>query len=534
MAVASTTTFANIKVYFVPSYSHILMLIIKSPQFFRAMSYSANILKGLKNPELLKTEGFINGEWTNGQSNDTFVVNNPALGLGEHAKVASVPSMTAKDYEVAIQAANTCFDTFKNTTGRYRAGLLHKLYTLVMENKEDLAKIIVLENGKPYADALGEIVYSASFFQWFAEEAPRVGGDFMPSQNESARILTIKQPIGVCGILTPWNFPAAMIARKLGAATAAGCTSVIKPASETPLLALLMAYLAERAGFPKGSVNVLPSKRSGPIGKLICEHPMIKKVSFTGSTQVGRILMEQSASTLKKLSFELGGNAPFIVFEDADLDKAILGAMGSKFRSSGQTCVCANRIFVHELLYDEFAEKFVAKVKETVMGNGMEEGVTHGPVIHQKSAEKVRDHIEDACSKGAKILVGGRQRKDLGDLFHELTVLGDVTPAMDIFHEETFGPVAPLIKFRTFDEVIAMANDTEVGLAGYFFSRDVNTVFKAGFALNVGMIGVNTGAISEAALPFGGVNQSGFGREGSKYGIDDYVVIKSMVLGGLD
>ena len=504
-------------------------------RFYSTYDSSSKILSSLKNKDLIRTQGYINGQWVDSSDNSTFEVNNPALASRAGAKIADVSSMTTKDYDTAINSAQDAFSDFKKTTGRYRSDLLMNLYRLMQENQDDLAKLIVLENGKPYADAFGEVAYASSFFQWFAEEAPRVYGDIIPSALADSKILVMRQPIGVCGILTPWNFPAAMITRKLGAAAATGCTTVVKPASETPLSALALAYLAEQAGFPKGSVNVLPSSDAAGVGKLMCENPTIKKVSFTGSTNVGKLLMSQSSSTLKKLSMELGGNAPFIVFNDADIDKAVDGAIGSKFRSSGQTCICANRLFVHESIYDEFASKLTKKLSEIVkLGNGLADGTTHGPLIHGKSMNKVRSHIEDATSKGAKVLLGGNKREDLGVNFHELTVLGDVTQEMDIFNEETFGPVAPLIKFKSDEEVLSLANNTDVGLAGYFYSSNINRVFKVAEELQVGMIGANTGAISESALPFGGIKESGFGREGSKYGIDDYSVVKSVVLGGLD
>lgn len=504
-------------------------------RLYSTIESSKKVLGTLSNPNLVKTEAYINGKWVPSSSGETFTVTNPALYPNPESELATMQSMSEEDFNSAIESADIAFNKFKKTTGRYRSELLLKLYNLMISNKDDLAKLVVLENGKPYADALGEVNYAASFFQWFSEEAPRIYGDIIPSANGTNRILTFKQPIGVCGILTPWNFPLAMITRKLGAAIATGCTAVIKPASETPLSATALAFLAEEAGFPPGVINVLPSADASGLGKYLTEHPLIKKVSFTGSTPVGKILMNQSASTLKKLSFELGGNAPFIAFDDVDVDKAVSGAIASKFRSSGQTCVCANRIFVHEKIYDEFAKKFVDKLKnETVLGNPLASGVTHGPVIHDRSMKKVRQHIEDAVDKGATILLGGSKRPDLGENFHDLTVLGDATTEMLITQEETFGPVAPLIKFKTDDEVIKMANDTTVGLAGYFYANDVAKVFKIAEALNVGMLGVNTGAISEAALPFGGVGESGFGREGSKFGVEDYLVIKSAVLGGIE
>lgn len=514
--------------------SSIRLLSLKLANFPKSYStYKAlQVLQNLKNPELLKTGGFINGEWIT--SKNTFEVTDPALYPKPESKLADVSSFSVSDYNIAIEAASESFYEFRKTTGRYRAELLSNLYRLMKENQDDLAKIIVLENGKPYADAFGEITYAASFFQWFSEESARVNGDIIPSANATSKILALRQPIGPCGIITPWNFPSAMITRKLGAAVAAGCTTVIKPASETPLSALALAHLSEKAGFPKGVVNVLPSATSAEVGKILCEHPLIKKVSSTGSTGVGKLLMAQSSSTLKKLSFELGGNAPFIVFEDADLDKAVDGAIASKFRSSGQTCICANRLFIHDSLYDEFVKKFVDKLSKTTLGFGLDEKTTHGPVIHEKSMSKVRSHIENAVEKGAKLLLGGKRREDIGENFHELTVLGDVTPKMKIFHEETFGPVAPLTRFSSDEEALSLANDTEVGLAGYFYSSDISRIFKVAENLEVGMIGVNTGAISEAAMPFGGVKESGFGREGSKFGIEDYTIVKSVVLGGLD
>lgn len=494
---------------------------------FNSTFSSAKVLAALSNPNLVKTEGHINGEWVS--THDKFAVKNPGVD-GDF--VAQVSSLSLEDAERAIGIAKREFNKFKKTTPRYRSLLLSNLNKLMLDNQQDLAKLIVLENGKPYADALGEVKYAASFFEWFAEEAPRVYGDIISSANPANKILTLKQPVGVCGILTPWNFPSAMITRKLGAAVAAGCTTVIKPASETPLSALALAHLAQEAGFPDGVVNVIPSNHTAEMGQLITTHPLISKVSFTGSTRVGSLLMGQLAPTLKKLSMELGGNAPFIVFEDADIDKAVDGAIVSKFRSSGQTCVCANRLYVHESIYSEFTTKLTQRLVDTVrLGHGLDEAVTHGPLIHENSMKKVTSHIEDAVSKGAQVLMGGGPRPDLGANYHELTILGNVTSDMEIVHEETFGPVAPIIKFSTEEEVVAAANDTEFGLAGYFFSKDISRVFRVAQELNTGMIGVNTGAISEAALPFGGVKLSGFGREGSKYGIEDYMITKSVVLG---
>lgn len=493
---------------------------------------SSSLLKNLKNPDLFKTQGLINGEWVT--ANNTFTVNDPGLSEGAESTLATVSCFHTSDYNEAIVAADTAYRSFRKTSARERGELLQRMYDQIMTNKDDLAKIITLENGKPYADAQGEVKYAASFFKWFSEQAPHITGDIIESSMSGTKILALRQPIGVCGIITPWNFPAAMIARKWAAAVAVGCSTVIKPASETPLTALAMGHLAQEAGFPKGVVNILPSERSSDAGKAICEHKLVKKITFTGSTNVGKILMKQASTTLKKCSFELGGNAPFIVFEDAPVDKAVAGVLASKFRSSGQTCVCANRIFVHEKIYDEFSQALVQKIKEsTTLGHGLQEETTHGPLIHDKSLNKVKEHVKDATDHGAEILVGGHGRPDLGPNYHELTVLGNVTPDMKIFHEETFGPVCPLVKFSSEEEVIALANDTDVGLAGYFFTNDVKRIFKIAEELEVGMIGVNTGAISEASLPFGGIKESGFGREGSKFGFEDYTIVKSVVLGGL-
>jgi len=405
---------------------------------------------------------------------------------------------------------------------------------LMVENAEDIAKIITWENGKPFADAKGEVAYAANFFEWFSEEAPRIYGDNIPASIAGNRIITIKEPVGVCGLITPWNFPAAMITRKIGPALAAGCTVVAKSPGETPFTSLALAELAHRAGIPKGVVNIVSALVNTPeVGEVLTTSPIIKKVSFTGSTGVGKLLMKQSSSTLKKLSFELGGNAPFIVFDDADLDVAVAGAITSKFRSSGQTCVCANRIFVHSKIYDEFAQKFAAKVNDFVVGDGFTEGVTHGPVIHDRAITKVNAHIRDAEKKGAKVIQGGQKMPELGSNFFQPTVITGMTTDMALATEETFGPVAGLFKFDTEEEVIKIANSADVGLAGYFFSKDIQRVFRVAEALEVGMVGVNTGLISDAASPFGGVKESGFGREGSKYGISEYQTTKTITYGGM-
>ncbi|KAG7812558.1 hypothetical protein KL921_001790 [Ogataea angusta] len=485
---------------------------------------------GIKNAGLIKTGAYIGGQWHQ-FSDETFSVEDPATN--DHLlKVSNTPIRVV---EQAIRDADIAFKEFRRTTGRQRSLLLRKLYDLMIENGEDLAKICTLENGKPYADSLGELRYASSFFEWFSEEAPRINGDNIPSADPSRRIITYKQPIGPVGILTPWNFPIAMITRKLGAAFAAGCTAVIKPATETPLSALAIAVLIEKAGFPKGVVSIIPvdQERTKTVGQMFCESPLLKKISFTGSTGVGKILMTQSASTLKKLSFELGGNAPFIVFDDADVDLAVQGAIACKLRQSGQTCVCANRLYVQEGIYETFAKKLAGAVAQLKLGHGLEAGTTHGPLIHQRAVAKVRSHIEDAVSKGAKIIIGGKIEKSLGANFHQLTVLTDVPLNAVVTNEETFGPLVPLIKFSTEEEVIDLANDTEYGLAGYFFSKDYAKVFRVSEQLNSGMVGANTGAMTEAALPFGGIGWSGFGREGSKYGVDDYVILKSVVIGNI-
>ncbi|KAI9171722.1 Glutarate-semialdehyde dehydrogenase [Paramyrothecium foliicola] len=443
--------------------------------------------------------------------------------------IGNCAEFDAQDTEVAIDAAADAFSSFRTTTGRERSKLLRKWYDLMVENSEDIAKLITLENGKPFADAKGEVTYAANFFEWFSEEAPRVYGDTIPSSIPGNRIVTLKEPVGVCGLITPWNFPAAMITRKIGPALAAGCTVVCKAPGETPYTSLALAELAHRAGIPKGVVNVVTSLENTPeVGKILTTSPIIKKVSFTGSTNVGKLLMQQSSGTLKKLSLELGGNAPFIVFDDADVDAAVAGAIASKFRSSGQTCVCANRIYVQEGIYDEFVQKFADKVKGFKVGKGFDEGTTHGPLIHERAVAKAQSHIDDAQKKGGKVLVGGQKLPDLGSNFLAPTVIRDMTGDMALASEETFGPVAGLFPFKTEKEVVDLANRAEVGLAGYFFSRDVERIYRVAESLEVGMVGVNTGLISDAAAPFGGVKESGFGREGSKYGISEYQIVKTI------
>lgn len=486
----------------------------------------------LNDPSLLKQNvNYINGQFVPAISGKTFKVTDPSTG----ELVGTSAEADVDDTQSAIEAAAEAFKTFRKQTGRERAKLLRKWFDLMNENADDIAKLITWENGKPIADAKGETAYAANFFEWFSEEAPRTYGDTIPSSLAANRVWTVKEPVGVCGLITPWNFPAAMITRKIGPALAAGCTVVCKAPHETPFTALALAELAHRAGVPKGVVNIIASLENTPaVGKALTTSPVVKKVSFTGSTGVGKLLMSQSSSTLKKLSLELGGNAPFIVFDDADLDAAVAGAIASKFRSSGQTCVCANRIYVQRGIYDDFVARFVEQVKSFKVGNGFAEGVTHGPLIHDRAVTKVRSHVDDAVSKGAKVLVGGQAMPDLGDNFFQPTVLRDMTVDMAVATEETFGPLAGLFPFDTEADVVSMANKSEVGLAGYFYSRDLERVYRVAESLEVGMVGVNTGIISDVASPFGGVKESGFGREGSKYGIAEYQVTKMITFGGMN
>ncbi|OJJ44609.1 hypothetical protein ASPZODRAFT_698498 [Penicilliopsis zonata CBS 506.65] len=486
----------------------------------------------LKDSSLFIEKAFVNGEFVTAQSGETFEVHDPASGK----LIGTCPEFTAADTEKAIQAAKEALPEFRRTLGRERARMLRRWYQLMVDNAEDLATLITWENGKPLADAKGEVTYAANFFEWFSEEAPRVYGDTIPSSVAGNRVMTIKEPVGVCGLITPWNFPAAMITRKVAPALAAGCTVVVKSPGETPFTANALAELARRAGIPKGVVNIVTaSKNVAEVGEAITTHEDVRKVSFTGSTNVGRLLMKQAASTIKKVSWELGGNAPFIVFDDVDdLDAAVAGAIASKFRSSGQTCVCANRIYVQRGVYDEFAARFVEKVKEFKLGAGFTEGITHGPVIHSRAVDKVHSHVQDAASKGAAVAVGGNKAPHLGANFYEPTVLTGMTRDMQLASEETFGPVAGLFPFDTEKEVVELANAAEVGLAGYFFSGNIRRIFRVAEALEVGMVGVNTGLISDVASPFGGVKQSGFGREGSKYGIDEFLTIKTVTFGGMN
>ncbi|KAI0473698.1 Aldehyde/histidinol dehydrogenase [Xylariaceae sp. FL0804] len=492
---------------------------------------ASNMAPKLKDPSLFKTDvAYVNGEWVKAASGRTFEVHDPATG----ELIGTCPEFDAKDTEGAIAAAAAALPEFRRQTGRQRARLLRAWYDLMMENADDLATLITLENGKPFPDAKGEVSYAAGFFEWFSEEAPRAYGDHIQASLPGNRVVTVREPRGVCGLITPWNFPAAMITRKIGPALAAGCTAVCKSPGETPFTSLALAELAHRAGIPKGVVNVVTTLNNTPeVGETICTHPTVAKVSFTGSTGVGKLLMKQCSSTLKVMSMELGGNAPFIVFDDADLDVAVASAIACKFRSSGQTCVCANRIYVQEGIYDEFAKKFAEKVKGFKVGNGFQEGTTHGPLIHDRAVSKVDAHVRDAERKGGKVLVGGQALPDAGPNFYQPTVITDMKNDMAIASEETFGPVAGLFRFATEREVVDLANAAEVGLAGYFFSRDLERVTRVAEALQVGMVGVNTGIISDPAAPFGGVKQSGFGREGSKYGIEEYQIIKTITYGGM-
>ncbi len=481
----------------------------------------------LKDPKLFREQCYLDGAWIPADSKKTFAVDNPATG----ETVGSVPDMGVAETKRAIEAADKAWPAWRAKTAKERSAILRKWFDLMMANQEDLALILTTEQGKPLAESKGEIAYGASFVEWFAEEAKRVYGDVIPQHQADKRILVLKQPIGVSAMITPWNFPNAMITRKAAPALAAGCTVVIKPAEQTPFSALAMAELAERAGIPKGVFNVITGD-APTIGKEMCANPTVRKLSFTGSTEVGRILMRQSADTIKKLSLELGGNAPFIVFDDADLDAAVDGAIASKYRNAGQTCVCANRIYVQDEVYDAFAAKLADKVKSFTVGAGTESGVIIGPLIDQQGMRKVEEHVADATAKGAKVILGGK-RHSRGGLFFEPTILTGVTQAMRVSNEETFGPVAPLYRFKTDDEAIAMANATEFGLAGYFYSRDIGRVFRAAEQMETGMVCVNSGILSTEVAPFGGVKQSGLGREGSKYGIEEYLEVKYLMLAGI-
>ena len=490
------------------------------------MDKSTTPLTALNDPSLLKTDALIGGVWVS--ATQRFAVDDPATG----STLAEVANLGATEAEAAIAAANRAWPAWRSKTAKERAAILMTWFRLLHQHADDLARIMTAEQGKPLAEAKGEVAYGASFVEWFAEEAKRVYGETVPTTDANKRYLVIKQPVGVCAAITPWNFPIAMITRKVAPALAAGCTVVIKPAEQTPLSALAVAELAQRAGMPPGVLNVITadSEQSIAIGNVLCASDAVRHLSFTGSTEVGRILMRQCAPTVKRLSLELGGNAPFIVFDDADIDSAVEGALVSKYRNAGQTCVCANRLYVQDGVYDAFVEKLAAKVRSIKVGNGFEAGVTQGPMIDANAIAKIESHVADALAKGARLLVGGHR---MDGQFFEPTVLADTTADMLCAREETFGPVAPVFRFHTEAEAIAAANATEFGLASYFYSRDIGRIFRVGEALEYGMVGVNTGLISTAEVPFGGVKQSGLGREGSHHGIDDYVEIKYLCLGDI-
>ena len=490
------------------------------------MDMKTSPLALLKDPSLLKTDALINGLWVKGPS--TFEVSDPATGL----KLAEVANLGAAQAEQAIAAANAAWPAWRSKTAKERSILLRKWFDLLIANTEDLARLMTAENGKPLAESRGEVAYGASFVEWFAEEAKRINGETLPQFDNNRRLLVQRQSIGVCAAITPWNFPLAMITRKVAPAIAAGCPVIIKPAEQTPLTALAAAELALRAGIPAGVINIVTADagNSIAIGKVLCASDTVRHISFTGSTEVGRILMAQSAPTVKKMSLELGGNAPFIVFDDADIDSAVEGAFASKYRNAGQTCVCSNRIYVQESVYEAFVQKFAAKVKTAKVGNGFEDGVNQGPLIEPSAVDKVERHVKDAIAKGARVLTGGQR---LQGQFFEPTVVADATADMVCASEETFGPFAPIFKFKTEQEAIDAANNTIFGLASYFYSRDVGRIFRVSEALEYGMVGINVGVLATEHVPFGGVKQSGLGREGSHHGIDDYLEIKYLCLGDI-
>lgn len=480
----------------------------------------------LKDSSLLRREAFVNGEWLTADSGKTFAVTNPATG----EILAQVADLGAEETQRAIAAAEAALPDWRSKTATSRAHTLRRWYDLILEHAEDLALLMTLEQGKPLAESRGEVRYGASFIEWFAEEGKRAYGDIIPPHQAGLRLLVTKQPVGVVAAITPWNFPNAMITRKVAPALAAGCTVVLKPSEETPLSALALVELAQRAGFPPGVLNIVTGLDAPSIGKALTDSPVVRKLSFTGSTEVGKLLMRQCAGTVKKISLELGGNAPFIVFNDADLDAAVEGAISSKYRNAGQTCVCANRIFVQSAVYEDFLERFTAAVQKQKVGPGIEQGVNIGPLINGEALEKVTRLVGDAAQKGARLLTGGHAMQGT---FYEPTVLADVDSKMDIMHEEIFGPVAPVTRFDTEQEVIAMANDTPYGLAAYFYGRDIGRVFRVAEALDYGMVGVNTGLVATTVAPFGGMKESGIGREGSKYGLEEFLEVKYVCLGGI-
>ena len=493
------------------------------------MDMKTSPLALLNDPSLLKTDALINGKWVAGSNR--FDITDPATG----AVLANVANLGPAEAEQAIAAANAAWPAWKAKTAKERSIILRKWYDLLMANQDDLGRIMTAEQGKPLAEAKGEVAYGASFVEWFAEEAKRINGETLPQFDNTRRLMVLKQPIGVCAAITPWNFPLAMITRKVAPALAAGCPVIIKPAELTPLTALAAAELAMRAGIPPGVLNMITadSDNSIAVGKVLCASDVVRHISFTGSTEVGRILMAQSAPTVKKMSLELGGNAPFIVFEDADIDSAVEGAFASKYRNAGQTCVCTNRFYVQEGVYDEFVKKFAAKVQTAKVGNGFEDGVNQGPLIEEAALVKVQRHVDDAVAKGGRVLVGGKRLSMGSGQFFEPTVVADATPDMFCAKEETFGPFAPIFKFKTEQEAIDAANDTEFGLASYFYSRDVGRIFRVSEALEYGMVGINVGILATEHVPFGGVKQSGLGREGSHHGMDDYVEIKYLCMGDM-
>ena len=490
------------------------------------MTTNTSPLSLLKDPSLLKTDALINGQWVKGASR--FDVTDPATG----AKLADVANLGPADAQAAIDAANAAWPAWRSKTAKERSIILRKWFDLLMANQDDLGRLMTAEQGKPLPEAKGEVAYGASFVEWFAEEAKRVNGETLPQFDNNRRLLVLRQPIGVCAAITPWNFPLAMITRKVAPALAAGCPVIIKPAELTPLTALAAAELAIRAGIPAGVLNMISADADNSIavGKVLCASDVVRHISFTGSTEVGRILMAQSAPTVKKMSLELGGNAPFIVFDDADIDSAVEGAFASKYRNAGQTCVCSNRLYVQEGVYDEFVTKFAAKVRTAKVGNGFEDGVNQGPMIEEAALVKVQRHVDDAVAKGARVLVGGKR---LAGQFFEPTVVADATADMLCAKEETFGPFAPVFKFSTEQEAVDAANNTEFGLASYFYSRDVGRIFRVSEALEYGMVGINVGILATEHVPFGGVKQSGLGREGSHHGIDDYVELKYLCIGDI-
>ena len=494
------------------------------------MDMKTSPLSLLKDPSLLKTDALINGQWIAGSSR--FDVIDPATGN----KLADVANLGPDDAEKAIAAANAAWPAWRTKTAKERSILLRKWYDLIMANQDDLGRIMTAEQGKPLPEAKGEVAYGASFVEWFAEEAKRINGETLPQFDNSRRLMVLKQPIGVCAAITPWNFPLAMITRKVAPALAAGCPVIIKPAELTPLTALATVELAIRAGIPAGVINMITADANNSIavGKVLCASDVVRHISFTGSTEVGRILMAQSAPTVKKMSLELGGNAPFIVFNDADIDSAVEGAFASKYRNAGQTCVCTNRFYAQSGVYDEFVKKFAAKVATAKVGNGFDDGVNQGPLIEEAALVKVQRHVDDAVAKGARVLTGGKRMKTLGSgQFFEPTVVADATADMLCAKEETFGPFAPVFKFETEQEAVDAANATEFGLASYFYSRDVGRIFRVAEALEYGMVGINVGILATEHVPFGGMKQSGLGREGSHHGIDDYVEIKYLCLGDI-